>query len=360
MLINKVMSSPVISVIVPVYKTEEYLSKCIESILSQSFTDFELLLIDDGSPDRCGEICEEYARKDSRIRVFHQENRGNSAACNLGLDNSCGKYIVFVDSDDWVLPDYLQALYADVCVYPGIGLIIHGMKRVTTRKEPLSDLVAPEVYLPQAQIGKAFTDYNIAEMGYIVSKIYDKSVLDAHHIRLDESIHFREDLLLMYQYLFYCDYIYTRPVTNYVYLIRPFSMSTGHLNVFETEHKGVISFLKMLRRMKEKWNVNKELYIKFLLIFPFQRALKTDYQPYHCVDRKTRMEHLKELVDSVGEYLPICTRTGYKIDWFGGMLLKYRLFSCYDWFISLMFRFPVRRFSYDSVRASSKEVLGGL
>ena len=98
---------PEISVIVPVYKVEEYLPQCIDSILAQTFTDFELLLVDDGSPDRCGEICEEYAGKDTRIRVFHQQNSGVSAARNIGLQHAKGTYIVFVDSDDWVSTDYL-------------------------------------------------------------------------------------------------------------------------------------------------------------------------------------------------------------------------------------------------------------
>lgn len=94
--------SPKISIIVPVYKAEEYLPRCIESILSQDFTDFELLLIDDGSPDSSGKICDNYAAKDSRIRVFHQKNGGVSSARNLGLDNACGEWISFIDADDYL------------------------------------------------------------------------------------------------------------------------------------------------------------------------------------------------------------------------------------------------------------------
>ena len=103
---------PELSVIVPVYKVEKYLSKCIDSILAQTFTDFELILIDDGSPDRCGEICDEYAAKDSRIIVIHQQNKGVSAARNAGLEIAKGKYIGFVDSDDWIEPEMYQILIA--------------------------------------------------------------------------------------------------------------------------------------------------------------------------------------------------------------------------------------------------------
>ena len=105
-----------ISVIVPVYKVEKFLHRCVDSILGQTFRDFELILVDDGSPDSCGEICEAYAAKDSRIHVIHQQNGGLSAARNTGIDwvmaESHSHWIVFVDSDDWVHPEFLQQLYA--------------------------------------------------------------------------------------------------------------------------------------------------------------------------------------------------------------------------------------------------------
>ena len=118
---------PEISIIVPVYKVEEYLSQCIDSILVQTFTNFELLLVDDGSPDRCGEMCEEYAQKDERIRVFHQENAGVSTARNKGLAEAYGKYIVFVDSDDYILPAYLEDLYNELSEHKGSGVVIESV-----------------------------------------------------------------------------------------------------------------------------------------------------------------------------------------------------------------------------------------
>lgn len=106
---------PQISVIVPVYNVEPYIHRCIDSILEQSFTDFELILVDDGSPDNCGAICDEYAQKNSRIQVIHQENGGLSAARNAGIDwvlsNSDSQWLTFIDSDDHVHEDYLQLLF---------------------------------------------------------------------------------------------------------------------------------------------------------------------------------------------------------------------------------------------------------
>lgn len=108
------MNTPKISVIVPVYNVEKYLSRCIESILSQTFTDFELLLIDDGSKDRSGEICDRYAERDSRVKVFHTGNKGVSAARQLGVDNAMGVYSIHIDSDDWVETNMLERMYGRI------------------------------------------------------------------------------------------------------------------------------------------------------------------------------------------------------------------------------------------------------
>ncbi len=116
-----------ISVIVPVYKVEPYLSRCVDSILAQTFTDFELILINDGSPDNCGKICDDYAQKDTRIQVIHKENGGLSSARNAGIDwvfaNSNSQWLTFIDSDDWIHPQYLELLLSgatstntDICV----------------------------------------------------------------------------------------------------------------------------------------------------------------------------------------------------------------------------------------------------
>lgn len=106
---------PKISVIVPIYNVEPYLRRCVDSILGQTFSDYDLILVDDGSPDNCGSICDEYAAKDARVHVIHQANAGLSAARNSGIDwsfaNSDSRWFTFIDSDDWIHRDYLKALY---------------------------------------------------------------------------------------------------------------------------------------------------------------------------------------------------------------------------------------------------------
>lgn len=99
-----------ISVIVPIYKTEKFLEKCVNSILQQTYKDLEVILVDDGSPDGCGEICDAYAQKDSRVRVIHKENGGRSSARNAGIECAQGEYLAFVDSDDWIDPEMYETL----------------------------------------------------------------------------------------------------------------------------------------------------------------------------------------------------------------------------------------------------------
>ena len=107
---------PVLSIIVPVFKAEQFLHKCVDSILGQTLQDLELILVDDGSPDKSGSICEAYAKKDSRVRVIHQQNAGVSAARNAGLAIASGDYVGFVDSDDWVAADMYETMHgAAVC-----------------------------------------------------------------------------------------------------------------------------------------------------------------------------------------------------------------------------------------------------
>ncbi len=119
------MKQELISVIVPIYNVEKYLHQCVESIRAQTYTAIEIILVDDGSPDNCGQICDEYAEKDNRVKVIHKQNGGLSSARNAGMDIATGAYLTFVDSDDYIAPNMLEELYkeliksgADLCISP--------------------------------------------------------------------------------------------------------------------------------------------------------------------------------------------------------------------------------------------------
>ena len=142
---------PQISVIVPVYKVEKYIHRCVDSILGQTFTDFELILVDDGSPDNCGAICDEYAAKDSRIHVIHQANGGLSAARNAGIDwafaNSDSEWLTFVDSDDYLYHEYLERMY-DAVITTGTRICTCNATQSTFSDDPAA--YVPAVYATEA------------------------------------------------------------------------------------------------------------------------------------------------------------------------------------------------------------------
>lgn len=133
-----------ISIIVPIYKAESYLHRCVDSLLAQTFTDFEILLIDDGSPDRSGQICDEYALQDSRIHVIHKPNGGVASARQCGIEQARGEYTIHVDPDDWVEPEMLECLYAKAKSEDADMVICdfyaeNGEERIYVRQQP-SDL----------------------------------------------------------------------------------------------------------------------------------------------------------------------------------------------------------------------------
>ena len=147
-----------ISVIIPVYKVEKYLCRCVDSVLEQTYTNMEIILVDDGSPDNCPVMCDEYARQDSRVKVIHQENAGLSGARTAGIDMAQGQWLAFVDSDDYLAADFLERLY-QACVDTGSSLSVcrweyvrgetipeHGTgeTRVYTGREMLANLYVPD------------------------------------------------------------------------------------------------------------------------------------------------------------------------------------------------------------------------
>ena len=115
-----------ISIIIPVYNTAQYLDQCLESVLVQSYTDWECIVVDDGSTDNSGEICDKWGKRDSRFVILHQKNQGVSAARNKGLERCKGEYICFIDSDDWVEPTYLSHLYDGMKNNEGVDMVVSG------------------------------------------------------------------------------------------------------------------------------------------------------------------------------------------------------------------------------------------
>lgn len=208
---------PKISVIVPVYNAEKYLSQCIDSILRQDFTDFELLLIDDGSKDNSGFICDEYAQKDQRVKVFHKKNGGVSSARNLGIDNAQGEYIAFIDSDDYVDHNYLSILTNA----PIADLIITGYKEFGsgTNSSDNFKLYNDSIYTATHFSECLSVTLNDATMRAPWDKLFRRNIIKENSIYFDPLISYAEDAVFVHTYLLYCHSIAFKSGTPYHYRI---------------------------------------------------------------------------------------------------------------------------------------------
>lgn len=172
---------PIISVIVPVYKVEKYLNRCINSILNQSYENFELILVDDGSPDNCPNICDEWVKKDKRISVIHQKNQGLSSARNTGIRKSKGKYLTFVDSDDWIASNMLEVLL-NLILKHDADISICDFVRTDDEKREDIKIIPKEIIYNQSQFMDIILKINSNRtIHYAWGKLYKREIIDSKH-----------------------------------------------------------------------------------------------------------------------------------------------------------------------------------
>ena len=204
-----------VSIIVPIYKAEQFINKCIDSILSQTYNDFELILVDDGSPDNSGTICDEYVRKDTRIKVFHKSNGGVSSARNFGIEKACGDWITFVDSDDWIDDDTL--LNSVNAISQGVDMVIFGIKVFIGQP--------PKLVNQNLQYIGHVSDFRkqmeeADRKGWLqgpVNKLFLRSILIKNNLRFDETMSYGEDTKFSFSYINYCKNIKILPYLSYSY-----------------------------------------------------------------------------------------------------------------------------------------------
>lgn len=198
---------PFISIIVPVYNSQNTLNRCVDSIINQSFTDWELLLIDDGSKDVSGKICDEYAAKDCRIKVFHKVNGGVGSARNIGLDNAIGKWIIFVDSDDFIESNiFLELNFSD-----NIDLYVYGVQIINEGRK----ILPPEMLICVNDV--KLLDKYLYEIYFTTpwSKIYKRNIINEYNLRFDIELKIGEDTDFVFRYLYYVNTI--KLIPNFFY-----------------------------------------------------------------------------------------------------------------------------------------------
>jgi glycosyltransferase involved in cell wall biosynthesis len=227
-----------ISVIVPMYKVEAFLPKCLDSIINQTYKNLEIILVNDGSPDRCGEIAEEYAKNDNRIKVIHQANRGLCAARNAGLKEAKGDYIAFVDSDDYIDLNMYEDMIKEAdeqldiisCLYYEVidNMVVKDeniYKSAVLENEQLIWARCTELALDKAFFHLGLTDFRVMVTSGPWDKLYKKSFLDLYNLKFDEELKALEDIWFNYQVLKKAKRIKALNNAYYYYRVNPQSIT---------------------------------------------------------------------------------------------------------------------------------------
>lgn len=209
---------PAVSIIVPVYNAARSLFRCVDSVLEQKFSDFELLLVDDGSSDGSADACDAYARADDRVRVFHQKNSGVSAARNLALGAASGEFVQFLDSDDWLSPD-ATGLLVDAARDSGCGMVISDFYRVVGERRARKGDIRRGGALTLAEFSEQMIE-KPADFYYGVlwNKLYRRDIIEAHGLRMDPAISWCEDFMFNLEYLRHIRGVFVLRVPVYYYV----------------------------------------------------------------------------------------------------------------------------------------------
>ena len=262
-----------ISVLIPAYNVERFLSKCVDSILSQTFDDFEVILVDDGSSDRTGEICDEYAATDSRIKVVHQENQGISATRNCCLQYASSEYIQFIDADDWVDSNMLEVMY-EKAVSRNADVVGCDFYEEYENKQHLVNVN----YESKDIFFKAMVQN---EWGTVWKLLIRKEIVDAHKIRFPIGINGGEDYFFVVQLLFYAKIAccVNIPLYHYNRLNNNSFISAGTLKKLMDQYEAtdlVCSFLKKeIQNFNERMLDNRKIMVKSsLMMMNFFKTFK--------------------------------------------------------------------------------------
>lgn len=278
-----------VTVIIPVYNAEKYLDECIQSVLDQNFTDFELLLINDGSSDNSAMICDRYAYQDRRVKVFHKKNGGVSSARNLGIENAKGEWITFIDADDYVQENYLDVLNLqtktdwihldmerEVISAMGVGLNFENRHYELT---DFTSIYALYPHFPEA-----------------CAKFFKNSIIKMNSLRFNTDLKFGEDSLFNLKYLKFCRLISTSNISKYIY-----RNGEGGLSTLSHDIKNDTTLFQEIERELEQNHYPIQFSQQSIKI-PLIRYLKVLYSDH----RITQHERLHLLRSNVEKYYDVC------------------------------------------------------
>lgn len=275
---------PLISVIVPVYKAEKYLPACLDSLLAQTYQNFELLLVDDGSPDKCWEILQQYAAQDARMRIFRKENGGVSSARNFGLRQAKGEYIGFVDSDDFVAPQYLEWMHCAL-QQTNTELAVCGYRKVPKEADPAG--IAPAAEKPEIKtfsLAEYSFDYTQCEAAnqYVWRILYKRSL--CRELYFDEQLFIGEDTFFFVQVLLQAKGLALVKAPLYFYRIWPESACQ---RPFTQKHYTAVETWSRIYEMTQETNLLMRNSVEQMLVLACAHAYYRMLEA-HYPDKKLR------------------------------------------------------------------------
>lgn len=262
-----------ISIIVPVYNVERYIDRCIKSITKQTYNNWELLLIDDGSTDNSGKICDLYSKKNSRIRTIHTPNQGRSNARNLGIDKASGEWIAFVDSDDFVSPRYLESMTNANPTWDKEILISQGFHAITA--DGNYDTNYPEAFYHNYEINTykqsnlhLISQYSLLHRQAVWGRLLNKEIITRYKIKFNPQIHHSEDGLFLHQYMLYTQCF--KFISNQEYYYVTPILKSEKLN-FEEIFYLAQNYQKLVIPLIKHFNIKDRTYKKRILDMYFAR-----------------------------------------------------------------------------------------
>lgn len=310
---------PLVSVIIPVYNTEKYLNQCINSVLAQTLSDIEVLLIDDGSTDGSGKICDDYARKDKRIHVIHTSNHGVSHARNKGLEQAKGEYISFIDSDDWIDPDMIATLYrliqthhADLSTCGYIiedenGSVIYNIKEKVIYTLNKWDAIY-----------SLFHDKYYKYKGNLCDKLYNKSIIERQQLKFNEKIYYNEDRLFIFQYLNECQSMAYTTSPYYHYIMRPTSAMNRVRNTYQEKSSTFMDAFDIMTVTATTYPTN----IRQILSIDYTKSFLSFFEKYsRYISLSLLFKKTKFILHYNYKYLPLPQKIKYTIYYIKVMIL---------------------------------------
>ncbi|WP_433863468.1 glycosyltransferase family 2 protein [Sphingobacterium thalpophilum] len=331
-----------ISVIIPIYNAEKTIERCVKSILKQTVDDYEVILVNDGSKDNSLNLCEHFAQYDNRIRVISQLNSGPSKTRNVGIDNSLGDYLCFVDADDWLEEDYLSVFLENLkddrtlLIQDIFRDTIDSNQRVVESRHN-SNYIQGMVDVIDAN--RLIIDYNLLRFGYPFGKFYKASIVKEKDIRFNPGIHFSEDLIFLLEYLKYQDGVFFISKPSYHYIVSGFSLSNAY-HSFDSE---IMCYEKM-RNLASELFFKKDVYINSLTRSKINggighfltRAIESMYRPKTYKEKRERLKRIAaSWTDENQCYFSERNNGGLKK--INAYLFRNRMFQVFDFCLKLQF-----------------------